>query len=1209
VPVFFSSREMATSVAPSSKRPAPPEPSVKKAHTNPYLDFCSEQRPQPPKGLGHAARETLLGQPAPLPPGSNSSSNVVPVVPMAVAVAPASYCSSPYCAPGQELRPLLPAGPHHGELGAQLFSQGSQQQQQPELQAQQQELQVKQEKQLEQQLQQLQQLQSPVKIQKAIPESEWAMRHVSPPGNPLVAGSAAGPVSGSAAPSTMALATGHVPAQAATPGGGKAGKWVTSPYHEFCQKHRPLLLAGLSNSGREKQLGQMWRVLPEAEKERYKASLTKLPTFGRGGMRAWVPANMAHTPPPPSAPAMSGTMFDRWDDLQQRHSNAEAAEQAAATAVYHASHQSYMAPTAVPFSGLAVLASRVRADAPLIGAAMVQVVQARCASRISAMSSARPATTPTSAPTSAPPPHSQGNRLFETNTATSTPVLTTRVGPFGTRRLATDVDASSSVASKRAAPAAPADAPPGKKPCTNPSGAPTSHRGFCGQAPASHAGGDYQQSYAPLLAAPLNTEFSSRAALALQQAHAEGLALQTSDNLSGFDNVFMLTGGSRPFQAQVTRGHKPVHLGNFATAQDTALCVARSPEVQVAADRTAAESYVRGIPVQPHAPIVAKGATRKEALRADQVYLVAPGLTRPCQKATCTPRPSEPWVLRRTTGSSEDQALAAMALAMLSDHRPNKPAEERAWMGMDHGQSSPPPHRPPPPQRPNQLAQRAASPPLSADLSGPELRRRCGEVGLPQYGTRAQIVARLHKHERVQRRTYEAAQLLAGRCPSPPQRSPPLEHPPPPQRPPPPPPMMYSGLQATRQVAAAEPTPFTWSECHNLISTDASGTPVCQVVIVRQPSAMAYPAVKLQVKLLLPLLYSAERRSWLWHKKWRLPKLQVQAHCNGKPAVGRGSWTANGQVLEEPPVYVVVSAGTLRDGSNGIGLYDKGLGGECQKRLILGEATFSSLLFQNTSFNCGGRPFHLVVTVLAPAHHPLAIAALANGEVAGPTGLAPLPEQMVVLATVCSSRIVVDARKRTTGERPDADASDVRLVRRPRGGGGFVLGSSPQSLKPQPRPPPPPHAPKMTRREHPEEERSESCPVPFYAAQKRKEHEAYEEEEEEEAEAEAEDEDEDEDEVGEKGGGSASEPYGAERRKHEREHNGKETTRVGDVVFTAEARVAAHQAAAKAPPVSSIESDAALLAMATTRATMLAAVSPNRSETVSQSRLCQLAFR
>ena len=39
---------------------------------------------------------------------------------------------------------------------------------------------------------------------------------------------------------------------------------------------------------------------------------------------------------------------------------------------------------------------------------------------------------------------------------------------------------------------------------------------------------------------------------------------------------------------------------------------------------------------------------------------------------------------------------------------------------------------------------------------------------------------------------------------------------------------------------------------------------------------------------------------------------------------------------------------------------------------MAGETTFSSLLFRHTSFNCGNRPFHLVVTVLAPAHHPLA---------------------------------------------------------------------------------------------------------------------------------------------------------------------------------------------------------------------------------------------
>ena len=94
--------------------------------------------------------------------------------------------------------------------------------------------------------------------------------------------------------------------------------------------------------------------------------------------------------------------------------------------------------------------------------------------------------------------------------------------------------------------------------------------------------------------------------------------------------------------------------------------------------------------------------------------------------------------------------------------------------------------------------------------------------------------------------------------------------------------------------------------------------------------------------------------------------------CNGKP-VG-GPYAKSGPSPGgEPPVYVVVSAGTLRDGSDGIGLYDQGLGGECQRRLMLGQTTFSSLLFKHTSFNCDSRPFHLVVTVLAPASHPLAV--------------------------------------------------------------------------------------------------------------------------------------------------------------------------------------------------------------------------------------------
>ena len=147
-------------------------------------------------------------------------------------------------------------------------------------------------------------------------------------------------------------------------------------------------------------------------------------------------------------------------------------------------------------------------------------------------------------------------------------------------------------------------------------------------------------------------------------------------------------------------------------------------------------------------------------------------------------------------------------------------------------------------------------------------------------------------------------------------------------------------------AAPGEPPAFTWSACHNLISSDAAGVPV------RQPSATARPAVSLQVKLLLPLLYSAERRSWLWHKKWRVPKLHVQVSCEGKP-VGRGSWAAArqqgayGELISdgEPPVYVVVSAGTLRDGSGGVGLYDQGLGGECQRRRALALApTFTPTL-------------------------------------------------------------------------------------------------------------------------------------------------------------------------------------------------------------------------------------------------------------------------
>ena len=99
------------------------------------------------------------------------------------------------------------------------------------------------------------------------------------------------------------------------------------------------------------------------------------------------------------------------------------------------------------------------------------------------------------------------------------------------------------------------------------------------------------------------------------------------------------------------------------------------------------------------------------------------------------------------------------------------------------------------------------------------------------------------------------------------------------------------------------------------------------------------------------------------------------------------------------------------------------------------------------------------------AHAWLCYTTQANGEVAAPTGQAPLPEQMFVLASVCSSRVVVDARKRTAQERPDAPASDVRFAKRPRASSarGSACGSISSPVLRQPRtmpefraqPPPP----------------------------------------------------------------------------------------------------------------------------------------------------------
>merc|ERR1740124_164959 len=72
------------------------------------------------------------------------------------------------------------------------------------------------------------------------------------------------------------------------------------------------------------------------------------------------------------------------------------------------------------------------------------------------------------------------------------------------------------------------------------------------------------------------------------QAEAERLTLLVADNKAGYFGVHHKPGRPKPYLAQVTRGGKDVHLGSFATAEEAALCVARSPEGQEAAQRAAA---------------------------------------------------------------------------------------------------------------------------------------------------------------------------------------------------------------------------------------------------------------------------------------------------------------------------------------------------------------------------------------------------------------------------------------------------------------------------------------------------------------------------------------------------------------------------------------------------------------------------------------------
>eukprot|EP00964_Phaeocystis_antarctica_P143224 scaffold108732_cov60-Phaeocystis_antarctica.AAC.1 len=79
-----------------------------------------------------------------------------------------------------------------------------------------------------------------------------------------------------------------------------------------------------------------------------------------------------------------------------------------------------------------------------------------------------------------------------------------------------------------------------------------------------------------------------------QQAQAEGLSLPVGRSGRGYLGVYHKPNKSKPYEASAWRGGKDVHLGSFVTAEEAALCVARSPEAQEAAKKAAAAPPLTG---------------------------------------------------------------------------------------------------------------------------------------------------------------------------------------------------------------------------------------------------------------------------------------------------------------------------------------------------------------------------------------------------------------------------------------------------------------------------------------------------------------------------------------------------------------------------------------------------------------------------------------
>ena len=115
-------------------------------------------------------------------------------------------------------------------------------------------------------------------------------------------------------------------------------------------------------------------------------------------------------------------------------------------------------------------------------------------------------------------------------------------------------------------------------------------------------------------------------------AEADGLTLLTAESSTGYFGVILdRRGKTKPYLARVWRGGNQVSLGYFATAEEAALCIARSPEGQAAAKKAAAAA-----PLQASSPPPAPPATVQRIAPPPRRWRRGPD-SPPCHRASPAP--------------------------------------------------------------------------------------------------------------------------------------------------------------------------------------------------------------------------------------------------------------------------------------------------------------------------------------------------------------------------------------------------------------------------------------------------------------------------------------------------------------------------------------------------------------------------------------------